>query len=440
MSTEEFKQSSEKLQGFLEKVATRASIKSGFMKRQRALTGEVFAKTWIIGNLEKPDATLNELAQVSAELGAVVSPQAINQRITPESVAFFERLMVEAVDCFHNEYRIPDEILRQFTAVYLIDASQMSLPVAMAEQYPGNNKGKGKASVKVEVGTDYLSGQPVAIHLQAGRRPDQKSELPVKLAQSNSLIVTDLGFFKMETFQQVTDQQAFFLSRLQQSTGLYAEPAGTPKLDLVKLLRACQAQRFETWIYMGRNHQLPVRLLCQRLPPAEVEKRHRKAKLRERKMGKTYSSDYYEQLAWVIFVTTVPEAMLSFDQLMALYRLRWQIELIFKLWKSQAKLDHIAHWRPERVLCHIYAHLVGLIIFHWVVAPYRYLDHRELSLPKAFAVFQRHLARFMDAVLFDWLALPDVFQRLAGAFSRYARKDSRQKAPSSLKEFQLAAA
>ncbi len=75
--------------------------------------------------------------------------------------------------------------------------------------------------------------------------------------------------------------------------------------------------------------------------------------------------------------------MLSIEQVALLYRVRWQIELVFKLWKSYCRLDHIQGLRRERVLFELYTKMIGIILTQFLVAPLR-LPHgawanRELS-------------------------------------------------------------
>jgi len=85
-----------------------------------------------------------------------------------------------------------------------------------------------------------------------------------------------------------------------------------------------------------------------------------------------------------------------------------------------------------RVLCQFYARLLGLILFHWSVAPYRSIPSGEISLPKAFAVFQRFALRFMDVMRLHARGLAQLLQRLADDFQRFALKTIRQKSPSTL--------
>ena len=44
-----------------------------------------------------------------------------------------------------------------------------------------------------------------------------------------------------------------------------------------------------------------------------------------------------------------------------------QIELLFKLWKSQGRVDKSKSQKPWRVLTELYAKLIGIVIQHWVI-------------------------------------------------------------------------
>jgi len=67
---------------------------------------------------------------------------------------------------------------------------------------------------------------------------------------------------------------------------------------------------------------------------------------------------------WTIVVTNLPPHRLSFDQAFMLLRLRWQIELLFKLWKQHAHLETSRSQQPNRIMCELYAKLLGLVIQH----------------------------------------------------------------------------
>ena len=133
------------------------------------------------------------------------------------------------------------------------------------------------------------------------------------------------------------------------------------------------------------------RRIFQKLPLAVIQTRRRKAIANARQRGQTLSERHLALLSYALFITNIPADWLAPDQLIQLYRLRWHIELIVKLWKSQAHLDHIPAYRPERILCQFFARLLGLVIFHALIAPWRFANGLELSLPKAFRILQAYV-------------------------------------------------
>ena len=134
-----------------------------------------------------------------------------------------------------------------------------------------------------------------------------------------------------------------------------------------------------------------------------------------------------ELQGWVIFITNIPANVLSAQQVSLVYRLRWQIEIIFKLWKSDAGLAEIGAWRLERVLCQLYARLIALVVFHWLSSPWRFGINYELSLPVAYRLLQKYAYALVDVVLSGWVTFSNFLQRLEFGVLRFACKTSRKK-------------
>lgn len=66
-------------------------------------------------------------------------------------------------------------------------------------------------------------------------------------------------------------------------------------------------------------------------------------------------------------LTNVPPSLLSAAEAMVLLRARWQIELLWKWWKDQGKVDEWQTAKPERILCELYAKLLGMLVQHWLL-------------------------------------------------------------------------
>ena len=59
-----------------------------------------------------------------------------------------------------------------------------------------------------------------------------------------------------------------------------------------------------------------------------------------------------------LFITNTSEGMLKTAEIIELYRLRWQIELVFKTWKSLLNVHKVKAVKKERLECHLIAKFI----------------------------------------------------------------------------------
>lgn len=430
MSKSEFTRKAQQLQVFFSEMADTFGRETGFVQRKSKMTGACFVQTLVLGWLDNPEASLNQLVQVSADLGVEISVPGLQQRLNPSAVRFLKALLQQALGWFRERVRLPEEVLRHFSAVNIVDSSLFELPAALREDFPGTKVNTKPAELKLQLSFDYLSGNLNALELLAGRIPDQNSLLPTTWAKDDSLTLFDLGFFKKSRFEDIAKVGGYFVSRLLTQTGVYSQATDRLPLDLLTVLSASSAGSGEMRVYLHAQHPIEVRLVYSRLPEGVVAERRCKAKANARRRGETCSARHLELLAWSLFITNVPSDWLSLEQVVLLYRVRWQIELVFKLWKSHAKLDGIGDWSLERVMCQFYGRLLGLIIFHWSVAPYHCLPLTDLSFPKAFRIVQRHALRWVDAIANHWRGVAAIIANIMEDFQRFALKNQPRKSPS----------
>jgi len=118
---------------------------------------------------------------------------------------------------------------------------------------------------------------------------------------------------------------------------------------------------------------------------------------------------------------------LSLAEALILLRLRWQIELLFKLWKSHGQLDLWRTEKPERILCEVYAKLIGLILQHWMlIIGCWHEPHR--SLVKAAKAVRKH-AVMLAATLLGPIDFRGTLRLIQQATTSGSRLNSREDAP-----------
>lgn len=426
-------QTSQKIIGFFHNVEIESlARKIKFVQRSSRMTGTLFVKTMVCGYIENSRATLLQLAQMGADLSVTISPQGLDERISAASTAFLKDLFAQAIQTFQSQQPLVLPILQQFSAIDIVDSTTLPLPEEMQDLYPGCGGGGPTASLKIQLVFEFLCGNLKQVVLQPGRCADQAYRDYLELLRPGSLTLVDLGYFCLDAFRAIIDRQAYFLSRYLYPTALLT-PQGE-RIDLLPWLRTQTADRFERDVLLGcrKKHQLPSRLIVVRVPLAVAEERRRKAIEKARQHHKQLSHDYLELLGWSLFLTNVPAERLSSEQVSLLYHVRWQIELIFKLWKSYCGLNDIHLWRRERVLTELYAKMIGCVIFQFLIASLRIPDetwsNRELSLVQARLILSRFAVRFAQA-LPDPVAFCLLISDLLDHFARFAAKQKRVKHP-----------
>lgn len=423
---------SEKMVGFFSDTVEETARQTQFVRRKSEITGLSFLKAMVLGFLEKPGSSLNELAQSFLDVGVEVTPQGVDERIHMFSVKFLKAIFCQALELFKNKCPLPLSVLQQFSAINLVDSSTKSLPEHMADEYPGCGRVGAQAALKIQLVFDFLHGNLKQVEMESGIDSDQGYREYLQVVEGGSLTIVDLGYFCLDAFWAIAEKSAYFLSRYFYPTGLLDELG--KRIDLARLLRQQTGACNEVQVKLGcrAQHQLPCRLIILRNPKPVTEKRRRRAKEHAKKRGTTLSQTYLFLLGWTLFVTNAPEGMLRLKHVYDFYRMRWQIELIFKLWKSYCGLNHILAWRKERVLTELYAKMIGIIIVHFLLAPLRIPDEiwsdREVSNVR----FQQVLARFARSfkqALADLIALAKTLDDFLRHVERFSLKQKRRQQP-----------
>ena len=166
-----------------------------------------------------------------------------------------------------------------------------------------------------------------------------------------------------------------------------------------------------------------------RVPPEVAARRRQQAREKGRDHGRTASQEYLALLDWTIFVTNCPPELLTWKEVVVLYRARWQIELLFKLWKSHNRLaQREVGASPQRQMAVLYAKLIAVIVQHWILLTATWNDGQR-SLRKAATIVQDWIILFSE-VLDDLARLGDLLHRLQAAIANAARVSPRKKHPS----------
>jgi hypothetical protein len=401
---------------------------TGFIRRQRKLTAAVFVKALVFAWLANPKASLDELARVAALLGVPIRPQSLEERFTPEAAELLRRVLEASVLAVITADPVAIAVLNRFTEVVLLDSSTVSLPEPLRGLFAGcgtSNPQAGNAAVKLSVAWDLKAGRLRGPLLDAGRLNDKKTALAGEVLPAGSLRVADLGYFQLEHLSAFHRQGAYFLSRFLPLTVVF-DAQGTKWSFLSHLLAPC-GPRVDRTIRLGQEARLPCRLLAARVPPEVARRRQERLRQEAAAQRRNLSPEVLALAQWTVFVTNVPTALLSLDEALEIGRARWQIELLFKLWKRDGQIDESTSQKPDRVLCELYAKLIAMIVQHWVVLVSGW-EHVNRSLVKMAQTVRRYAWDLAKAVG-QHLQVRRIIAELRTIFRTCCRVDRRQKHP-----------
>lgn len=354
---------------------------TGFCQRARKLTGAVFAQALVFSLLENPDATLDDFADTADGLrDASVTPQAFDKRFTPQAADFLRELLQQAFNCSFNSLRpalLP--LLHRFHGVFLRDATLVSLPPSLAELFPGRGGRQvphgQAAAVKLVFEAEVSTGGLSEMSLLAGLDNEKTAEVAGKPLPAGALLLEDLGFFCGERLQEYLDQGVYVVTRVPAWTAFF-EPDGR-RLDLLQWLRRSAGDQVERTVRILHGRKLTLRLLAQRLPEAEVEQRRQRVRQEAQQRGRPVSQKKLDLCAWNLLLTNAPRELLGIPEAGVVRRVRWQVELVFKVFKSEGKIDRTRSRCPYRVQCELYAKLLAMVVQQWALlaAGYQMLRH-----------------------------------------------------------------
>jgi hypothetical protein len=419
-------QVSEAMQHVLTTVADRAGRQTSFVQRQSKVTGSIFTQTLVFGLLANPQAALDNLTQTTAALGVAVSPQGLNQRFSLEAALCLEQVLTSALRTVVSTDPVAIPLLERFNGVYLQDSTTIVLPPSLADVWEGcgGSTEDGAAALKIQLQIDLLGGR-LQGQLQEGRDSDRNSTLDMALPKG-ALRIADLGYWELERLADLTERGVLWFSRASLTTQL--QTADGRWWELLDLIRSePDAARLDLPVRLGKTVQLEARLLALRVPQEVADQRRRRLRAEARAKGETVSAARLALAGWTIFVTNVPPEQLTLDEAVVLGRARWQIELIFKLWKSHGQVDVLREVQKWRVLCEVYAKILGQIVQHWLLVVSCWRDAGR-SLAKAAQTLRLHLIGLAKAMR-QGARLEEEIETFARCVNAGCRMNRRKKRP-----------
>ncbi|PGM96485.1 IS4 family transposase [Bacillus cereus] len=420
----------------------------GFVKRKRKFLGNELATIciWVSQHIAS-DSLIRLCSQLHAATGILMSPEGLNKRFNMKAVEFLKYIFSALWKSKLCETSvIQSSSLNYFQRIRILDATIFQVPKHLASVYPGSGGCAQTAGIKIQLEYDLHSGQFLNFQVGPGKNNDKTfGTACLDTLRPGDLCIRDLGYFSLEDLDQMDQRGVCYISRLKLNHTVYMKNPfpeyfrnGTVKkqtqyiqVDLEHIMNTLKpGQTYEMKeVYIGKDQKLFTRVIIYRLTEKQIQERRKKQSHTESKKGITYSEKSKRLTGINIYITNTPWEIVPMEQIHDYYSLRWQIEIIFKTWKSLFQIHHWKNIKKERLECHVYGKLIAIFLCSSIMFKMRQLllrkKKRELSEYKAIGMIQDHLSLLYQAIQKDTQEITKILIRLFTLLKKNGRKSHR---------------
>lgn len=380
-----------------EKLCLGLSYESKFIQRSTSrLKGHEFIKLMVVPSEGTSEDSLEGLCirLKGYNPDADMTAQALSERINSLGAvslmkSAFSRILYHSRKIQTAISPALQKSLSMFNSVKIQDSTVMQVNERI-NKYPGVNRNKKsvkKSQMKIDVIHDFLTNQLVDVYLTSGKTPDQTfSGRILKFIQKKDLIIRDLGYFKLNVLKAIMAAGAFFVSRLLPNIKVFLNADDKNAVDLQKYVSKNfkNVSVVDINVFLG-DLKLPARLVIYKAPKEVVKIRTTKSNKRVKDTGRVISKGKKFSLQYSTFVTNAPKEMIPAELVGTIYQLRWEIELVFKQWKSLLKVDYLQGINENRIECLIWGRMCMVLLLGLISQEFGKLAEKlqkELSIVK----------------------------------------------------------
>lgn len=385
------------LRSFFDKKRLDQLAKStGFVKRKRVMDGSTFVAL-CMGIDNRFDTSLVEMCTFLSRLGISMAAESLNQRFNRDAVEFMKQVFNESLEIELQDGRY--DFLDRFNGIFIQDATGYQLPDCYQDLYRGSGGGATNSAIKLDLVYNYQDANWLKIKICEGTSPDYKqSHLTYS---SGSLVLRDLGYLKMDDLGAIDKCNAFYVSRLRNDIGIFDARLKIP-LDPLRISRKMKVNQVVSMDVLIGRQRLKCRLVIKKLTKKDADDIRDKIQHDKNNKRKGLTKRRLDLCSVKMFITNMSEEEISHEEVINLYRLRWQIELLFKSWKGTFDLETVKAMKWERFESMLYGCLIRAVLnfklMVWIKCKIFAQTDKELSEMKAIRNIEIHAKQWVNII------------------------------------------
>jgi hypothetical protein len=372
----------------------------------------------------------NWAKEIGILIGDTVSKQGLWKRMTESQIKFLDGVLATILKRsieIKNRSKLAEK-MQYFKNIYIQDSTKILLNEKLNKYYSGKSNGKSnkvKGALKIQVIYNITKGIFSRFKTTSYRRNDQSMSSEIlEVAEAGDLVVRDLGYFAVKIFQKMINKGINYISRLRYQVNIY-DRSGR-EIDLLKILRGKEVIDID--VLVGMEEKVEMRLVAVKLGAEIARERRRKARgNRDRRTN--HSNRYYKLLGWNIFITNVEKDVLTAQNIKEVYSIRWQIEIIFKCWKSYFRVVDIPKKNANKIRIESYIYCMLIFITLFQVDYYRHYE-KSIDEQKESYISLMKFSQFMvSSISLMLVSSFEIFESDTALFEKfikyYCRYESR---------------
>jgi hypothetical protein len=293
-----------------------------------------------------------------------ITKQAFDARFNDAAVTFVKGVLEELITK-QMEVPIDSRFLEKFKRVLVKDSTRFDLPKRLKEHFAGfGGKITSEAGASIQYEFDLKTGKLHDLEIASATKTDfQDAKEKTDEIEKGDLIIRDLGYFSSIVINTIIKKEAFFLSRLKSKMIVFDEQLVEVSFkEMFGKMSGKKQTRDHINATIGEKEQIPVRLLIEMVPEEVYQERIRRREAENKKKGHKTTEEYKARARFNLMITNISEDDLPAENIYKLYKTRWQIELLFKTWKSTIGIHNIHPMKYQRLMCLLYAKLILYIV------------------------------------------------------------------------------
>lgn len=321
--------------------------------------------------------------------GNPLSKQAIDARFTSKSTLFIKTVFENYLQRCNSFLHQGNELgwMDLFSQVLIKDGTRFDLPEAFKDHFEGfGGKCTSDSAICIQFEYDLKSGTIKELKTTSANIPDSKdAQLTKDEIKPGSLILRDLGYFWLPIFEEMNLKKAYYISKLNTQVYVYEKVKEEFNLldfkSLHQKFKKTGLQTLELEVFIGKDHKIPTRMVIEEVPQEIYQQRMHKTNKENKKKGYTMRKEYAARQHFNMYITNIEKEKLPAKAIRNIYRLRWQVELVFKTWKSTYNIDKTHKMKYERWMTLFCAKMLVMLI-HWQI--YHHVKQAKFKMENKF--------------------------------------------------------